>query len=341
MMKSLQSWLGILSTATLVCLMPMMYSTPVLAQAMSFKILWGTADAKLDPYSITAHDFINEVEKVAPGRFTFQLFTGSQFGNEDQSLQALRLGAADFGIFTTTYIGNVIPSFRINDLPFLYANSEQVFKVLDGHVGEVLNEKLPAFGMVGLGYAEGGFREVINNIRPIRTPADLKGIKLRVQPSDLFIKTFKALGANPVALGWNDAFTATQQKTVDGLEIPIPVIYASHFQEITKYLSLTNHAYNTLTILASKRAWDKLDDATRKLLKEAAHKAVLHQRKTVMANTQDIIHKLESEGMQVNKIENVEAFRKLVAPIYEAQKGEIGAALIDEVLAAVKEAESK
>ncbi|MDZ7809930.1 MAG: TRAP transporter substrate-binding protein [Arhodomonas sp.] len=119
-------------------------------------------------------------------------------------------------------------------------------------MGQELLDRLASQGIVGLGFPEAGFRHAINNVRPIHEPADFEGVKLRVQPSDLFIASFRAIGANPVPMAWSDVFTAVQQGTVDGLEIPLPVIFANKYPEVTDYLSLTSHTYNALALLMSE-----------------------------------------------------------------------------------------
>src|SRR5690606_21276205 len=135
----------------------------------------------------------------------------------------------DAGVITGTQLGTLNKSFQLLDLPFLFKNREQAHHILDGELGQELFQRLEKQGIVGLGFAEAGFRHTINNRQPVIAPADLNGIKLRVQPSDLFLASFQALGANPVPMAWSEAYTAVQQGTVDGLEIPLAVIYANKY----------------------------------------------------------------------------------------------------------------
>src|SRR5690606_35288487 len=244
-------------------------------------------------YAITAHYFAEELEKAAPGQFDVKFFPNHQLGNDAKMVQGMQFGTLDAGVITGTLIGTIVPAFQLNDLPFLYANSEQAHKVLDGKAGELMFKELAKKNVIGLGFSEAGFRNVINNIRPIRTPHDLKGIKLRVQPSDMFLDSFRDLGANPVPMRWSDTFTAVQQGTVDGLEIPLAVIYANNYPEVTKFLSLTRHSYNALGLLISEKTWSKLDEAQQKTVREAARSAVTRQRKTVGDNNQSILEKIK------------------------------------------------
>ncbi len=302
------------------------------AAATVVKIGWPTADSKIDPYAITAHYFAEELEKAAPGKYDIQFFGNHQLGDETEMLQGLRLGTLEFGVFTGTYVGNIVPAFQLNDLPFLYANSQQAHETLDGKAGELMQEKLAKKGMISLGFAEAGFREVINNKRPITKPDDLGGIRLRVQPSDIFISSFRALGANPVPMSWSDVFTAVQQGTIDGLEIPLAVIYANKYPEVTKYLSLTNHTYNALSLLASGRTWKKMSADEQKVVQAAAKKAIARQRKTVADNNVEMLQKLKDAGMQVNEIPDLSQFRKRAAGIYDEYRKTIGADVVDAAL---------
>lgn len=302
------------------------------AAATVVKIGWPTADSKIDPYAITARYFAEELEKAAPGKYDIQFFGNHQLGDETEMLQGLRLGTLEFGVFTGTYIGNIVPAFQLNDLPFLYSTNKQAHETLDGKAGELMQEKLAQKGMVGLGFAEAGFRHVINNKRPITKPDDLSGIRLRVQPSDIFIASFRALGANPVPMSWSDVFTAVQQGTIDGLEIPLAVIYANKYPEVTKYLSLTNHTYNALSLLASGKTWKKMSAADQKVVQAAAKQAIARQRQTVSDNNIEMLQKLKDAGMQVNEIPDLSQFRKRASGIYDEYRNKIGADVVDAAL---------
>ncbi len=301
------------------------------------KIGWTTADSKSDPYAITAHYFAEELEKVAPGKFKVQFYGGHQLGDEMQMLQGLQLGTLDMGVITGTVIGNVLPSYQLNDLPFLYKTNQQAHEVLDGPVGRILEKQLAAKNVVNLGFAEAGFRHTINNTRAIAKPGDFNGIRLRVQPSDMFLDSFRALGANPVPLPWSDAFTAVQQGTIDGLEIPLAVIYANKFPEVTKHLSLTRHAYNALALLISEQSFRKLDKATQDDIRQAAKNTIARQRATMAKNDEDILKKIKEAGMQVNEVPDLAAFRDLEGEVYKKYRDKIGADVLDAALQAVQQ----
>lgn len=302
------------------------------AAKTTLRIGWTTADSAVDPYAITARYFAEELDKVAPGRFDVKFFPNHQLGNDTEMLQAMQFGTLDAGVITGTLVSTIVPAFQINDLPFLYSDSAHAHKVLDGEVGQALFEQLAKKKIVGLGFAEAGFRHVINNVRPVQTPEDMARLRLRVQPSELFLASFRAIGANPVPMAWSDVFTAVQQGTVDGLEIPLAVIYANKYPEVTKYLSLTRHSYNALAVLISERTFKRLSKEDQTAVRQAATQAIERQRKAVAANEAEILEKIKAAGMQVNSIESAAAFRDKVAPVYSNYRDAIGADLLDKAL---------
>lgn len=322
--------------AGLTCLMIGLVGTaPSVSAATTLRLGWTTSDSAVDPYAIAAHYFQEELEAAAPGEFDVRFFPSNQLGDDTEMLQGMQLGTLDAGVITGTQISTVEPSFQVTDLPFLFKDREQAHRILDGEVGQELLGLLEKKGIIGLGFPEAGFRHTINNVRPIVDPADFKGVKLRVQPSNLFIASFRTIGANPVGLAWSEAFTAVQQGTVDGLEIPLAVIYANKYAGEVDYLSLTNHTYNALGLLISKRAFNKLSDENKEIVRTASAKAIARQRATVAANELDLLEKIKAEGMEVNEVQDPESFRNAVKPVYEEYRSNIGPDFFDKVMTQV------
>lgn len=305
--------------------------------AQTVRIGWTTSDGEKDPYAITARQFAAEVEKALPGKFTFKFFPNNQLGDEKQMLEALTFGTLDIGVITNAPIANLEPAFQLNDMPFLYANEAQAHQVLDGEVGQELMSKLDAKGIVGLGFAEGGYRHMINNARPINQPDDVSGVKFRVMQNPVFIDMFQSLGGNAVPMAWGETFTAAQQGTIDGLEIPLAVIASNKYADVVQYLSLTKHTYSALGLLASKRFFDKLSEEEQAAVREAAKKAIASEREITEANAAELIDTLKAAGMQVNEVSDAAAFREKVTPVYESFKDEIGPDLFDKALSQVQQ----
>jgi tripartite ATP-independent transporter DctP family solute receptor len=224
----------------------------------------------------------------------------------------------------------------VNDLPFLFANEAQAHKVLDGAVGAELAKRLSTKGIVALGYMEGGFRNMINNKRPVNAPGDVAGVKYRVMQNPVFIDMFNSMGGSAIPMAWGETFTAVQQGTIDGLEIPLAVIDANKYFEVTKFLSLTNHTYSMIGLMISKRSLDKLTPEQRTAVTNAAKSATAIQRQMSLADAKATIGKLEKNGMKINAVADVGAFRKSVGPVYEKFRKSDAGPLLEQVLAAVK-----
>jgi len=305
-------------------------------QKFTIKIGWVTPDSPKDPYATGAHTFKQAVERQSKGRIDVQLFPNRQLGDEKPMLEGLRFGTLDAAVITNAVVAQIEPAFQVNDLPFLFSNEDQAHRVLDGKVGQTLVKKLEKKGIVALGFMEGGFRQMINNVRPVAGPADVKGVKYRVMQNPMYIDMFASLGGSAVPMAWGETFTAVQQGTIDGLEIPIAVIDSSKYDEVTKYLSLTNHTYSMIALLMSKKSFDKLPADLKEVVREAGKTALGAQRTAAGANAKELIGILEKKGMKVNAVTDIVPFRNAVRPVYEKFKGSIGADLMNDVLAAVK-----
>jgi TRAP-type transport system periplasmic protein len=312
-------------------------AAPAFAQQKTvIKLGWTTSDGAQDPYAVGARAFKQRVEAAAGGRIEVQLYPNRQLGDEKPMLEGMRLGTVDAGVITNAVIAQIEPAFQLNDLPFLYDSEAQARRVLDGPVGQKLAAKLEAKGVKLLGWMEGGFRNMINNVRPVEKPEDVKGVKYRVMQNPVFIGMFSSLGGNAVPMAWGETFTAVQQGAIDGLEIPLAVIDQNKYFEVTKFLSITNHTYSAIPLLMAKRAFDRLPDDLKKIVTDAAAAATKDQRDAASANAAEVAARLEKAGMKVNRVSNFVPFRESVKSVYEQFKGSIGADLMQDALAAVK-----
>ena len=310
--------------------------TAALAGPVTIKFGWTTAEGKTDPYAIVARQFKKALEEMAPGQFDVQLFPNRQLGDEKEMLEGLSFGTLDASVITNSPISAIAKPFQVNDMPFMYANEAQAHKILDGPIGQKLLKSLEKKNIIGLGFAEGGYRQMINNVRQVSMPKDVSGIKWRVMPNPVYIGMFRALGGNAVPMAWGEVFTAMQQKTIDGLEIPIAVIFNNHYYEVAKYMSLTNHTYSAICLLISKRKYDSLSPDQQAIVRKAGRKTIEVQRQMNKVNVKALIGKIKEKGMKVNALKDPGAFRAKVKPVYEEFRGSIGSDLLDSVLSAVK-----
>lgn len=318
-------WLAMLAVAMIV-------PASALAQT-TLKLGWTTSDNPDDPYASAAFAFGKAVEEKTDGSVKAQYYPNRQLGDERQMLEGLRFGTVDAAVITNAVVAQLEPAFELNDLPFLYADAEQAHGILDGPVGDELAKKLESKGVVVLGFTEGGFRYMLNNTRPVSEPADVQGVKYRVMQNPVFIDMFDALGGSAVPMAWGETFTAVQQGTIDGLEVPLAVAAGNKYYEVTKYLSLTGHTYSTNLLLISKRALSRMTPEERELVLAAGKEATAIQREKSAENHTKMLAVMEENGMAVNEINDPAEFRKAVAHIYDKYKPRIGADLLDQVLA--------
>lgn len=307
-----------------------MSSPSITHAATALKIGWTTSDGESDPYAIGARAFKEAVERLSNGEVTVQMYPNRQLGDERQMLEGMRFGTVDGGIITNAVIAQIEPAFQLNDLPFLFASEEQAHRVLDGEHGAELAKRLQTRNIVLLGFMDSGFRSMVNNARPIVEPNDVNGVKFRVMQNPIYIDMFNSLGGSAVPMAWGETFTAVQQGTIDGLEMPLAVALASKFDEVTKYLSLTNHTYSALGFVISKRTLDKLKPEQREAVLAAAKEAIAAQRKKAVSETRSVLAQLEQKGMKVNEISDPAEFRAKVKPVYDGvSKGNLGPMLND------------
>ena len=203
----------------------------------------------------------------------------------------------------------IVPALGVFDLPFLFASEREADAVLDGPAGQYFNKKLEEAGLVNLAYWENGFRNLTNNKRPITKLEDMDGVKLRVMQNEVFLNSFKSLGANAIPLPFSELFSALETKAVDGQENPFNTIVSSKFYEVQKYLSVTNHVYSPWIVLASKKWWDGLSKDEQKVLLDAAKTSRDFERKDTRDEAAKALADLKSKGMQINELAPAETAR--------------------------------
>ena len=329
-MKLLRAVLGVAACALLLA------GTAQAQNKIVIKLGWATSDAPTDTFAIGARLFKAALEEEAKGQFDVQLYPNRQIGDEKQLVEGLRLGTVDAAIVTNPVYAQFEPSFLLNDLPFLYPTEERAFKILDGDIGKQLAAKIEKKGIVMLAYMSGGYRQMLNNKKPVSTPEDVKGVKYRTMQNPVAIEMYTALGGSPTPLAWSETLTALQQGAVDGMDLGAPLIESLKVYEAVKYLSLTNHSFSACNLAMSKRLFDKLSPAQRTAVRNAAAKAAVEQRKQALELDDKAVAALRAKGMVVNKVADIAPFRARVMPVYDKFRADIGSELLDATLAQVK-----
>lgn len=284
-----------------------------------------------DAFHQCALKFKELVEAGSNGELKVSIFPNAKLGDERTLLERMKLGVVDAGIITGGPIINFMPKFGVIDLPFIFSSPEHAYKVLDGPIGKQMLVEMEQFGWKGLAYGERGFRNLTNSKREVKTPEDIKGLKIRLMQNPVYVDSFKALGANAVPMAWTEVLTALQQGTVDGQENPLNVIVAFKLYETQKYLSITRHAYAPNVIMMSMKTWKKLSQEQQTLVAESAQAAAEYNRKLDNDNAADWLQFLKDQGMVVTQ-PDITAFREAVKPVYEKYEDKFGKELIDSIL---------
>lgn len=277
--------------------------------------------------------FADELNKVSGGDVTAQLFPAMQLGGAKENVDQVRSGAVMGTWIGISYLSRTVPELEAVSLPFAFSTRQQAFDVIDGNVGDVLNQKLAEKGFVSLGYMELGFRHVTNNTRAIKTIEDFEGLKLRLQPNQTHLATMRAIGANPVSMGIKEVYGALQQGVLDGQENPYSIISTKRFDEVQTYLSDTGHFYDFIVVAANLKKFNKLSAADQKSVRDAMSKAVAWQRAKAEEEDTASRDELIKRGMIFNPISDA-----LRAQLKERSKGvveELKAKIGDDVINAV------
>ena len=285
-------------------------------------------------YSMGVQAFGKKLSELSGGKFEIREQAAGALGGERDVIEGLQIGSVELTVSSTGPLGNFVPEALVLDLPFLFKDYAAARGILDGEIGQELLAKVSENNLVALAWTENGFRHVTNSNRPINTPADLEGLKIRTMENPVHMEAFRAAGASPTPMAFPEVFAALQQNVIDGQENPIPVITASKFWEVQSNLTLTGHVYSPAIILASPSLWDGLSDEEKGWFREAAKVAVEATRAKVESDEANGVELLRKNGMNV--VENVDkaAFQKAVAPAYDTFKAKYGDEMLKRIQAA-------
>ncbi|WP_461863328.1 DctP family TRAP transporter solute-binding subunit [Thermococcus sp.] len=321
------------------------------------------------PWGQAAQMWADEIEKKTHGKIKIKIyFSGQLFaGKQTNEFVLLSQGVADFAVGSTINWAPQIPELNLFTLPFFFPEGKKkgdIYKAVDavenGKAGKLLSKILEQKGVIPLAWGENGFRQITNWKRPIKTPEDLAGLKIRVVGSPIFIDTFKALGANPTEMNWGDAITAFQQRVVDGQENPINIVIIPYkIYEFHKYMTVWDYAIDPLIFAVNKKTWDSFDPATQKIIKDAAIKAakwekamarvglddgtsikILKEEYNYTPKILDPFKYLESKGMEITFLtpEERAKFKAKVGGVYKTWVPKIGKNLVDAAISDIEDA---
>ena len=255
------------------------------AGGQTFAIKIGHSDTTSNLIHVSLENFKAYVEEQSGGAVTVDIYAAEQLGSNAEMAEMIEMGSLDAMMMPQGQEATLAPKINTLGLPFLFEDYESVYKVLDSEIGDELVADLADHNMIQLAYWENGLRQTTNSKRPLNGPDDFKGLKIRTPEDAMTIAIFEALGASPSPLAFSELYLALQQGTFDGQENPVSNIHANNFQDVQKYLAMTNHKYECKNMIFSLTSWDKYPEDVQNLLKEAAKKFGDEHRQAIMEVT--------------------------------------------------------
>jgi TRAP-type transport system periplasmic protein len=291
----------------------------------------GYSLAPTSHYGVGATAMGEELERLSNGKFTIEQFPANALGGEREMVEGAQIGTVDLVVTSTGPVGNFVPDTLITDIPFLFRDYDHAHAVLDGPIGQAILDQFPSHGLIGLAWGENGFRNLTNSIRPIRTPEDSRGLKVRTMENQVHMQAFQQLGVLPTPMAFPELFTALQQGTVDGQENPIGVILSANFSQVQKHLSLTRHVYSPALIIMSPSVWDGLSEEEQGWFMEAAAAGAAAMRAKAREDADNGVAQLKAQGMEVVEDVDRAAFEEALQPVFATFAQRFGQEKIDEI----------
>jgi len=311
-----------------------LFAAPVRAQPLELKL--GHVGGPGSLFEVSAMEFAKRANAKLGDKAKVVVYGSSQLGGDKQMLQKLKLGTLDMAL-PSTVMSSESDLFGLFEMPYLVKDRDHMKRIEQKIFWPKLEPSVEAKGLKILAVWENGFRQITNNKHPIVEPADLKGIKLRVPKGEWRVKMFKAYGANPSPMGLSEVFVALQTGAMDGEENPLVQIYSQKFQEVQKYLSLSDHVYTPAYLTVGLKHWETLPPDVRKILEETAREVQPFVYQSAEKFDNELVDKMKAAGMKVNTVDKA-AFVKASKPVYEEFGKEVkgGKELVDEALALSK-----
>jgi tripartite ATP-independent transporter DctP family solute receptor len=303
-------------------------AAPFVARAAEAEFVYKYANnlPEAHPMNIRAKEMSAAIKQETAGRVDLQIFPNNQLGSDTDMLSQIRSGGVEFFTLSGLILATLVPAASINGIGFAFPNYDTVWKAMDGDLGAFIRKEISKAGLVVMDKIwDNGFREITSSTRPITSPDDLKGFKIRVPVSPLWTSMFKAFDSAPASINISEVYSALQTKVVEGQENPLAIISTAKFYEVQKYCSLTNHMWDGYWFLANRRAWEKLPEDLRGIVAKNINAAGLKEREDVASLNANLRKDLEAKGMVFNDLQ-IPPFRDKLkqAGFYSEWKGKYG-----------------
>lgn len=301
-------------------------------ESVTIAIGHATADNETSHYHQGILKFEELITEATDGQVTIEIHPNGVLGGEREMIEAVQLGTLDMVLTSSGPLGNFADKSYAFDFPFLFRDRDHAYKVLDGEIGQEVNDQIAETGMINLVWMENGFRHLTNNVRPVMKPEDLDGIKLRTMENDVHLSAFREYGADPTPMAFTELFTALQQGVVDGQENPLAVIVPNKLHEVQDYLTLSNHIYSPAPFLINKDLFDGFSPQLQEAIIEAAEGARDYERQFIQDMDQEFLETIKEQGTEITEEYDYDAFFEATQPVYDEYEAEYGD-ILDRILA--------
>lgn len=312
------------------------------AAVAEIKAKIGHAMPEAHPQAAAMNKFAELVNTYTKGNVKVQAYHSGVLGSDEKQLQAAQAGTQELYIGTLAPLSTRVKEVQVWDLPFLFANEKEVYAVLNGPSSKKIFQAIEPSGLVGLTWTGMGFRNLSNSKRSVTRVEDISGLKVRVMTNPVALETWKTLGANATPMAFAEVFPALEIKALDGQENPLLHMYANKMHEVQKHISLTNHVYTPVALVASKKFWDSLTPADKEGIQKAATEAGALQRKLLDDGNADVIAKFKAAGVTVDAVPPAELakIQDKVKPVMAKFAPQIGEEFVKGFLAEIEKARS-
>jgi TRAP-type transport system periplasmic protein len=303
----------------------------------------GHSFAESHPRAVAMSRFAAEVDKATGGKVKIDVHGNAVLGSEEKMLIALQSGVQELYLGALAPIAGRKKQMQIFDFPFLFGSDAEAAYVLDGPVGRRMLDDLADMNIQGLVWAGGAFRNMSNSKRPLRTLEEMKGLKVRVMQSPMALASFNAMGMNAVPMAFTEVYTALETRALDGYEHPVVDMYANKMYEVQKYLTITNHVYTPVALLASKKWWTSLTADQQKAVQKVAEETRAFERAEELRQAAEVVTELKSKGMTVNEMPSAELdkIRAAVQPVIDKNAETIGKDFVQTFYGEIKKARAR
>src|SRR3954468_10235051 len=290
--------------------LPLFGILPRRASAAEFTFKLATGQDPTHPVNQRAQEANNRIREATGGKLEIRLFPANQLGSDTDLLSQVRSGGVELFNLSSSILATLVPVTGIVNTGFAFSDYDAVWKAMDGGLGTYVRAQIAKVGLITASRVwDNGFRQITSSTRPIRTPEDLRGLKIRVPQAPTLTSLFKALDAGPAPINFNELYSSLQTKVVEGQENPLPIIATTKLYEVQKYCSMTSHVWDGYWILANRRAWGRLPDGIRSVVEREFDRSAADERADIARLSDSLRQDLTEKGLQFNDVDK-EPFRE-------------------------------